>query len=78
MTNHMAQGAATSIEDGAFLGRCLLEVNRGMISIKEAIGIYEAKRMPRAFARQQASFVMGDIYMLPDGEESQVSVTKYA
>ncbi|KAF8852240.1 hypothetical protein BDZ45DRAFT_695270 [Acephala macrosclerotiorum] len=23
MTNHMAQGAATSMEDGAFLGRCM-------------------------------------------------------
>lgn len=70
----MVEGAATSMEDGAFLGRMLLEVNRGTISIKEAIEIYEAKRMPRAFAKQQASFMMGDNYMLSDGEESEVSV----
>lgn len=72
MTNHMAQGAATSMEDGAFLGRCLLEVNRGLISVKEAIEIYERKRMPRAFAKQQASFMMGDMYMLSEGVESIV------
>lgn len=73
MTNHMAQGAATAMEDGAFLGRCLLEVNRGMVSLKEAVEIYESKRMPRAWAKQQASFMMGDLYMLPEGEEADVS-----
>lgn len=69
MINHMAQGAAASMEDGAFLGRCLMEVNHGSISMQEAIlQIYEIKRMPRAFARQQASFVMGELYMLNSGD----------
>ena len=63
MVNHLAQGAATSMEDGAFLGRALGEVVRGAISLSEAIHIYEKTRMPRAWIKQQASFVMGSIYM---------------
>jgi salicylate hydroxylase len=41
MVNHMAQGAATSMEDGAFLGRVISEVVRGVITMPEAISIYE-------------------------------------
>ncbi|KAM3422573.1 hypothetical protein BST61_g67 [Cercospora zeina] len=63
MVNHLAQGAATSMEDGAFLGRVLSEVVRGVLSIAEAIDIYEKTRMPRVWVKQQASFVMGGIYM---------------
>ena len=63
MVNHMAQGAATSMEDGAFLGRVLSEVVNGVLTIPEAITIYEKARMPRAWIKQQASFVMGGIYM---------------
>jgi salicylate hydroxylase len=47
MVNHMAQGAATSMEDGAFLGRVISEVVRGVITMPEAISIYEKTRMPR-------------------------------
>lgn len=65
MQNHMAQGAATSMEDGAFLGRVLAEVVRGIITLPEAINIYEKTRMPRAWVKQQASFTMGAMYMLP-------------
>lgn len=63
MVNHLAQGAATAMEDGAFLGRVLGEVVNGVLTLEEAIGIYEKTRMPRAWAKQQASFVMGGIYM---------------
>ncbi|PIA98905.1 3-hydroxybenzoate 6-hydroxylase [Cercospora beticola] len=63
MVNHLAQGAATSMEDGAFLGRVIGEVVRGVISMPEAIDIYEKARMPRVWIKQQASFVMGSIYM---------------
>lgn len=63
MVNHLAQGAATSMEDGAFLGRVLGEVVRGVISMPEAIDIYEKTRMPRAWIKQQASFTTGGIYM---------------
>jgi 2-polyprenyl-6-methoxyphenol hydroxylase-like FAD-dependent oxidoreductase len=55
----MAQGAATSMEDGAFLGRVISEVVRGVITMPEAITIYEKTRMPRAWTKQQASFTAG-------------------
>jgi salicylate hydroxylase len=60
MVNHMAQGAATSMEDGAFLGKVIAEVVRGILSLPEAIAIYEKTRMPRAWTKQQASFTAGE------------------
>jgi len=66
MVNHLAQGAATAMEDGAFLGRVFGEVVRGILTVPEAIEIYEKTRMPRAWIKQQASFVMGGIYMAED------------
>jgi salicylate hydroxylase len=65
MMNHLAQGAATSMEDGAFLGRILGEVVRGVIDLEEAVSIYEKARMPRAWIKQQSSFSMGILYMAP-------------
>jgi salicylate hydroxylase len=65
MQNHLAQGAATSIEDGAFLGRVLQEVVRGILTLEEAVHVYEKTRMPRAWMKQQASFTMGAMYMAP-------------
>lgn len=67
MTNHMAQGAATSMEDGAFLGRCVGRVVKGQITMREAVEIYEKERMPKAYAKQQVSFLNGAIWHLPDG-----------
>ena len=63
MQNHLAQGAASSMEDGAFLGRVLTEVVRGVLNLEEAINVYEKTRMPRAWLKQQASFANGAIYM---------------
>lgn len=63
MVNHLAQGAATSMEDGAFLGRVMGEVVHGVLTLPEAVDIYEKTRMPRAWAKQQASFIMGGVYM---------------
>jgi salicylate hydroxylase len=71
MVNHMAQGAATSMEDGAFLGRCIAKVVEGKIRIHEAVRIYEEERMPKAFAKQQVSFLNGAIWHLPDGPEQE-------
>ena len=65
MMNHLAQGAATSMEDGAVLGRVLGEVVRGVIKLEEAVNIYERARMPRAWIKQQSSFTMGILYMAP-------------
>ncbi len=67
MTNHMAQGAATAMEDGAFLGRCIALVVEGRISVAKAIEVYEKERMPKAKLKQQISFLNGAIWHLPDG-----------
>ena len=68
MTNHMAQGAATSMEDGAFLAICLREVVHGRMALADAIGLYEHERMPLASRKQQLSFLNGAIWQLPEGE----------
>jgi salicylate hydroxylase len=73
MVNHMAQGAATSMEDGAFLGRTIGSVVQGKISLKDAIDIYEKTRMPLAHVKQQVSFLNGAIWHLPDGPLQEVS-----
>lgn len=41
MTNHMAQGAATSMEDGAFLAKCLKAAVDGRLSVADAVTVYE-------------------------------------
>lgn len=71
MVNHMAQGAATSMEDGAFLGRVIAKVVEGKLRIDEAVQIYENERMPKAYAKQQVSFLNGAIWHLPDGPEQR-------
>ena len=71
MTNHMAQGAATSMEDGAFLGICIREVVAGHMILADAIRLYERERMPKAFRKQQVSFLNGAIWMLPEGAAQQ-------
>jgi len=71
MVNHMAQGAATSMEDGAFLAKCIAKVVQGKICLEEAVRIYEEERMPKAYAKQQVSFLNGAIWQLPDGPEQE-------
>lgn len=71
MVNHMAQGAATSMEDGAFLAKCIAPVVNGKLSIREAISLYEKERMPKAYFKQQVSFLNGAIWHLPDGPQQQ-------
>lgn len=67
MTNHMAQGAATSIEDGAFLARCVKLVVDQKLSLSQAISVYERARMPLAKHKQEVSYLNGLLWMLPDG-----------
>ncbi|KAJ9614203.1 hypothetical protein H2200_002339 [Cladophialophora chaetospira] len=69
MQNHMAQGAATAMEDGAFLGTVIGEVVRGSITLPESIELYEKKRMPRVWTKQQVSFTNGTLNMA-GGEEA--------
>lgn len=71
MQNHMAQGAATAIEDGAFLGRIISEVTRGTINIAEATRLYEDRRIPKAWIKQQVSFVSGIVNMFSTKEDCQ-------
>lgn len=65
IVNHIAQGAATSIEDSAFLGRCMgrciAQVVQGRINLQQAIEVYEKGRMPKAHFKQQVSFLNGAI-----------------
>lgn len=67
MVNHMAQGAATSMEDGAFLARCLRAVEAGTIHLPDAVTLYEQSRIPKAHYKQQISYMNGWIWQLPDG-----------
>ena len=55
------------MEDGAFLGRCLSYVVQGKIGLAEAVSIYEKVRMPKAYFKQQVSFLNGAIWHLPEG-----------
>lgn len=71
MVNHMAQGAATSMEDGAFLAKCIGAVVHGQISLREAVDLYETERMPKAYMKQQVSFINGAIWHLADGPEQR-------
>lgn len=71
MVNHMAQGAATSMEDGAFLGRCLAQVVAGTMSVEQAVEVYEKARMPKAHIKQQVSFLNGAMWQLDDGPAQQ-------
>ena len=70
MQNHMAQGAATAMEDAAFLGRALSEVTRGVISLPEAIKLYEQRRIPKAWLKQQISFVSGLVNLVDDPKQT--------
>ena len=53
MTPYMAQGASTSIEDGAILSRCLQGVDKD--GLHDALLRYEATRKPRTSKIQQTS-----------------------
>ncbi len=71
MVNHMAQGAATAMEDGAFLAMTIGEAVKGNMTIAEAVKLYEQERMPKAYAKQQVSFLNGAIWHLSDGPEQR-------
>ncbi|KIW18540.1 hypothetical protein PV08_02828 [Exophiala spinifera] len=68
MVNHMAQGAATAIEDGAFLAKTLSKVVDGKLSLAEAIKIYEDTRMDKVAAKQRVSYLNGFMWQIPEGE----------
>jgi salicylate hydroxylase len=59
------------MEDGAFLAKCIGAVAQGSLSLPDAISLYEQERMPKAFMKQQVSFLNGAIWHLPDGPKQQ-------
>lgn len=61
MNPALAQGAATAIEDAAFLGHVVGEVQKGYVSINEATKLYEERRRPKAWMKQMNAFVGADI-----------------
>jgi len=71
MVNHMAQGAATAMEDGAFLGRVLREVVSGRLTPPEVISIYENSGMPKAHFKERISFLNGYIWHLLEGQAAR-------
>jgi len=71
MQNHMAQGAGTAIEDGAFLGQVISEVARGVITVPEAVTLFEQKRMPKAWIKQQVRFHSGTLYSVSRPEDRE-------
>jgi salicylate hydroxylase len=64
MVNHMAQGAATAMEDGAFLGVVLAAVIQKKMSLKQSIALYEKERMPKVRNKQEVSLLNGAIWHL--------------
>ena len=65
----MAQGAATSMEDGAFLGILISEWIRGRMTREEVVHVYESERMLKAKRKQDVSFLTGAIWQL-SGEDA--------
>ena len=67
----MAQGAATSMEDGTFLSVCLSHVARGVLSLPSALSLYEKARKPLTRQKAMLSFLNGQVWMLPLGVERE-------
>ncbi|OAR02357.1 hypothetical protein LLEC1_02451 [Akanthomyces lecanii] len=70
MLPYMSQGAAMAVEDAAALAEAL-----GLIGdksqIRQAVDIYESKRMKRAYGMQSASLVNGKLWHFADGSEQE-------
>lgn len=57
------------MEDGIFLGRVISEVIRGTINLDTAIHLYEKKRIPRAWHKQQSAFIQGQLASVRGSEK---------
>ncbi|QDS68380.1 hypothetical protein FKW77_010747 [Venturia effusa] len=67
MVNHMAQGAATAMEDAVFLSvliKSLIDHDEEAITLSRAIELYEKERMPVVKMKQEASNRNGRIMHL--------------
>jgi salicylate hydroxylase len=71
MVPYMSQGAAMAVEDGAALAMALNGIE-DREEIPEALRRFEAERMERSSAMQDASMVNGLIWHYPDGPEQEL------
>ncbi|KAH0538833.1 hypothetical protein FGG08_004609 [Glutinoglossum americanum] len=70
MLPYLAQGANSSLEDGAVLGFLLGKV-RGKETIKDALEMYEVIRKGRGEAIGRESFRQRETLHIPDGPEQE-------
>lgn len=70
MVPYLAQGASTSIEDGAALAECIARA-ADITEIPSALQAFETIRRPRCETIQAGSRSNGDIWHMPDGPEQQ-------
>lgn len=68
MLPYMAQGANSSLEDGATIGGLLSKVRR-RDQISDAMEMYDSIRRPRVDQLVQETFKLGKEHHLPDGPE---------
>jgi salicylate hydroxylase len=66
MLPHQGQGAGQSIEDAAFLTRCLQQATQE--TLPQWLRFYEEQRKTRTTQVQQTTRVAGTLYDLPDSE----------
>ncbi|OAL54678.1 FAD/NAD(P)-binding domain-containing protein [Pyrenochaeta sp. DS3sAY3a] len=74
MLPYLAQGAGSSLEDGAALGVLLSTANRRQ-DLPEILKLYEQLRKPRSSALQERSKVQRHINHLPNGPEQRARDT---
>src|ERR1019366_4918624 len=72
MLPYLAQGAATSIEDGAALAECLDRV-QDISDIPNMLQAFQAIRKPRCEAIALGARANGDIWHMADGPEQAQS-----
>jgi salicylate hydroxylase len=70
MLPYLAQGANSSIEDGAVLGRILYHLKKKS-QLKDAVDIYEKTRKTRSEAIARETFAQRQDFHLEDGEEQR-------
>ena len=70
MVPYLAQGASTSIEDGAALAECIARAT-DLATIPSALHAFEEIRRPRCEIIQAGSRSNGDIWHMQDGPEQQ-------
>lgn len=70
MLPYLAQGAASSIEDGASLAECIARATN-FTKVPDALRTFESIRKPRCKVLQAGSRTNGIIWHMPDGPEQQ-------